>query len=134
MINGARRDFETSTQEYDFSIRNGSSWEIQYNSFSYFCEKDRKAGAVDSNLFIQDASLGKCARGKGATSLLHDTIYQTGDRVGTVSVDLLRHSPMLEKLNGLKPSVRDEITGELSPEARGLLERGLEYYDSIRRG
>jgi len=133
MVNIVRQNSETKTQTYYSHLEGERRWEIEYNSYSYPCELDKERGAVDSSMVIREIFPDKDGFNSGAIKSFQDVIYLTEDGIGIKFGGKFGYSPVFDGFARLENKIRDDIVESLSSEARELLERGISYYDNLRK-
>jgi len=114
-----RRNMEILCQDYRIQIGRDRFWNMIYSSFSYPSEQDRGEMGVDESLIVLGGGV-------------ENTISLRGGEV-TMNLETgFGCSPVLDELERMGDDIKDWTIGNLSPEARRLLERGLDYYINVK--
>ncbi len=131
MVDVVRQNSTIHCELYFFPIGK-DKWELNYSSFSYPSELDKPREAVEAGLTIQQTYHDKLGKFKDSKRFFSEAIYLNGGVVTLRCGSILGFSPVLKGFNELELKVKKEVFGELSDEARSLLEKGLEVYEAVK--
>ncbi len=126
-----RQNRQDRLESYHLQDGKDAGWKFKYTEFSYPEIEDRPRGAVRASLVIEEFFKKEFpfSQKEGTDGSFNDVFYLKFDGKISLSSDVIRYSPALERLEKLDGITLSKIRGAFSEKARQLFDRGLGEYE-----